>query len=39
MRENKEQYIRRCRSCGKELPIGAMFNYCEDCFTAAKTWR
>ena len=39
MRENKEQYIRRCRSCGKELPIGAMFNYCEDCFTAAKIWR
>ena len=32
MKENKSQYIRRCRSCGKELPIGAMFNYCEDCF-------
>ena len=39
MRENKEQYIRRCRSCGRELPIGAMFNYCEDCFTSIKTWR
>ena len=33
MKENKSQYIRRCRSCGKELPIGAMFNYCEDCYT------
>ena len=32
MKENKSQYIRRCRGCGKELPIGAMFNYCEDCF-------
>ena len=32
MKENKSQYIRRCRVCGKELPIGSMFNYCEDCF-------
>ncbi len=31
MKENKDQYIRRCKSCGKELPIGSMFNYCEDC--------
>ena len=32
MRENKDQYIRRCRVCGKELPIGSQFNICEDCF-------
>ncbi len=31
MRENKDQYIRRCRVCGKELPIGAMFNFCDSC--------
>ena len=32
MRENKEQYIRRCRVCGKELPIGSLFNVCEHCW-------
>ena len=32
MRENKRQYIRRCRGCGKELPIGAIFNYCDRCY-------
>ncbi len=37
MRESKEDYIRRCRVCGRELPIGSMFNYCEDCFRLGKT--
>ena len=37
MRESKEDYIRRCRVCGKELPIGSMFNFCEDCFQYGKT--
>ena len=37
MRESKEEYIRRCRVCGRELPIGSMFNYCEDCFSLVKT--
>ena len=32
MKENKEQYIRRCKFCGRELPIGSQFNVCEDCF-------
>ncbi|MBR0161297.1 MAG: helicase [Oscillospiraceae bacterium] len=32
MKENKRQYIRRCRGCGKELPIGAVFNYCDSCY-------
>ena len=32
MRENKDQYIRHCRVCGRELPIGSQFNICEDCF-------
>ena len=35
MRENKDQYIRRCRVCGKELPIGSLFNSCERC----RSWR
>ena len=29
MREDKEMYIRRCRACGKELPIGTVYNFCE----------
>ena len=32
MRESKELYIRRCRACGKELPIGTIFNYCDRCY-------
>ena len=32
MRASKETYIRRCRSCGKELPIGTVFNYCDHCY-------
>ncbi len=31
MKEHKAQYIRRCRVCGRELPIGSMFNICEKC--------
>ena len=31
MAVSKEPYIRRCRSCGKELPIGTVFNLCERC--------
>lgn len=33
MKENKRQYIRRCRGCGKELPIGTVFNYCDRCYS------
>ena len=33
MRESKDEYIRRCRVCGRELPIGSMFHYCEECFS------
>ena len=35
MKAGKEQYIRKCRACGKELPIGSMYNYCEPC----RRWR
>ena len=31
MKDSKAQFIRRCRSCGKELPIGAVYNYCDRC--------
>ena len=31
MREDKEMYIRRCRACGKELPIGTVYNFCDRC--------
>lgn len=33
MKENKRQYIRKCRVCGKELPIGTVFNVCEACYS------
>ena len=32
MREDKEMYIRRCRACGKELPIGTVYNFCDRCY-------
>ena len=32
MREDKEQYIRRCKYCGKELPVGSLFNVCDACY-------
>ena len=39
MRENKDQYIRRCRVCGKELPIGSLFNCCERCGAFRESGR
>lgn len=39
MRENKDQYIRRCRACGKELPIGSLFNYCDHCWALREGVR
>ena len=39
MRESKEQYIRRCRVCGRELPIGTVFNICERCFAVGMSGR
>ncbi|MBO7355708.1 MAG: hypothetical protein J6U50_03675, partial [Lachnospiraceae bacterium] len=32
MKEDKGQYIRRCKYCGKELPIGTIYNYCDECY-------
>ena len=34
MRQSKEPYIRRCRRCNRELPIGSISNYCDACFEA-----
>ena len=31
MRESKAPYIRRCKVCGRELPIGTVYNLCEKC--------
>ena len=36
MKENKDQYIRRCRVCGRELPIGSRFNICEECYVRGE---
>lgn len=32
MKADKGQYIRKCAVCGKELPIGTVFNYCDRCY-------
>lgn len=32
MKENKDQYIKRCKYCGAELPIGSMYNVCDNCY-------
>ena len=39
MEANKEQYIRRCTCCGKELPIGSVFNTCERCYAQNHFYR
>ena len=36
MEADKNEYIRRCTQCGKELPAGWRFNLCESCFTMKK---
>ena len=30
--KSKKEHLRRCRDCGKILPITASFNLCEDCY-------
>ena len=32
MAENKDQYLRRCRRCGRVLEIGYTFGLCEHCY-------
>ena len=32
MSEDKTEYIRKCKRCGKELPIGYPFNLCRSCY-------
>ena len=36
MAENKSEYIRSCKKCGCELPLGYAFNLCENCFLGIK---
>ena len=36
MKAGKQDYIRRCLGCGKELPIGSVYNYCEHCFSTRE---
>ena len=31
MRQSKAPYIRRCKRCKRELPIGTIYNYCDRC--------
>ena len=37
--KDKANYIKRCRFCGRLLPIDSPFNCCEDCFSRQNTWR
>ena len=36
MAQNKDQYIRRCRRCGKVLEIGYPFGLCEHCYEVGR---
>ncbi len=36
MAQNKDQYIRRCRRCGRVLEIGYPFGLCEHCFSFGR---
>ena len=36
MAQNKDQYLRRCRRCGKVLEIGYPFGLCERCYEAGR---
>ena len=36
MAQNKDQYIRRCRRCGRVLEIGYPFGLCDRCFSADR---
>ncbi len=36
MRASKAPYIRRCRQCNAELPIGSISNYCDACLVEAR---
>ena len=38
MAQNKDQYIRRCRRCGKVLEIGYSFGLCEHCYEASRIY-
>lgn len=33
MRQSKAPYIRHCKRCNRELPIGTVWNYCDKCRT------
>ncbi|MCR5214504.1 MAG: hypothetical protein K6E10_08795 [Eubacterium sp.] len=32
MKEDKGQYIRKCKYCGRDLKIGSPYNICSDCY-------
>ena len=36
MEADKNEYIRRCTQCGRELPAGWRFNLCESCFAQKR---
>ena len=36
MAQNKDQYLRRCRRCGRVLEIGYTFGLCENCYETER---
>ena len=36
--KDKNDYILRCKYCGRVLPIGAPFNACDDCHRMKKSY-
>ena len=37
LKEHKDEYLRRCRQCGRKLPATHPFGVCEQCFR--KSYR
>ena len=36
---DKKNYIRKCKYCGKTLPLGYEFRVCDQCFAASRDRR
>ena len=38
MERSKDQYLKKCRVCGAELPIESRFGICDKCFAAGRRY-
>ena len=37
LKEHKDEYLRRCRQCGRKLPATHPFGVCDKCFRGTQT--